>query len=519
MQFLQDKLLTEHGELYESIRHRAVDCLALPINLGRSCVGFGHVLGFYMFWIAQDACGRLVFTARREFSASSESPVRIPFSLDRKDEILRAIDTVYESYLASKTNGALERMNNEAQNGKKSRRRSGGQSAEQNSCTETSDEQLRWKETVESVSKARSDPPLLAPNENARLRQCGQRMEELYDALWECLEEHFGRKKEFAVYREYVASDGVTLADLAPKYGVSRERIRQLTEICRDKANRSFFIALAENAEAAELSEQLSELLRSIDHSLPSLLALGMPEVGARKKQAIAELLLGRRIASRVIAKSVAVGTLAERQNERDERDGKLRAALDELRGQMVFPASFSVDPTVSVQSYADKRSFISMEKLEAKLRRLEGLIEIVKSPDIVYYKTQTTDHRPSFLLRLPDQTSVLVLTMPTLNLAYAYNIERCDALHRYAKENGYGYLIIDDRGSTPDELKRLALDPDLTERLDALLRERGQIVWNDILEIKLDRSVSNRELVAYVLQTGLWLTPDPFRIQRRWSL
>jgi len=143
-------------------------------------------------------------------------------------------------------------------------------------------------------------------------------------------------------------------------------------------------------------------------------------------------------------------------------------------------------------------------------------LIEIIENPDIVYCATSQTNHRPHFLLRLPDKSSVLVLVLPTINMAYIYNIQRCNELHRFCKEHGYGYLIIDDHENSIYDLKKRAIDLELVDYLNTILNDQNMIVWQNIKEIKLTRSVSNADIAAYVLQNKLHFTMKPFCIKRR---
>ena len=100
--------------------------------------------------------------------------------------------------------------------------------------------------------------------------------------------------------------------------------------------------------------------------------------------------------------------------------------------------------------------------------------------------------------------------------MAFIYNIERCNALHRFCKENGYGYLIIDDRGNSIYDIRSREVAPDLVAYFNTILENQTMIVWRNIKDIKLTRPVSNADIAAYVLQNKLHFTMEPFCIKRR---
>ena len=102
------------------------------------------------------------------------------------------------------------------------------------------------------------------------------------------------------------------------------------------------------------------------------------------------------------------------------------------------------------------------------------------------------------------------------INMAFVYNVKRFNELHRFCQKNGYGYLIIDDRGNSIYDLKKRTLDPSLTDKLNAILNNRGMVIWNDIKEIKQTHTVLNEDISAYILQNKLHFTMQPFCIKRR---
>ena len=166
--------------------------------------------------------------------------------------------------------------------------------------------------------------------------------------------------------------------------------------------------------------------------------------------------------------------------------------------------------------SYKAGFEFEFQKSVCKKLMNFNSFIEITENPDIVYHYTNCTDHRPDFLLLLPDQKRVLVLVVPTVKMALIYNIERFNALHSFCKNNGYGYLIMDNRGNSVFDIKNRDVDPELTSHLDSILNLQNRILWENIKAIKEFHPVSNSDIAAYVLQNKLYFTMDPFCIKRR---
>ena len=199
------------------------------------------------------------------------------------------------------------------------------------------------------------------------------------------------------------------------------------------------------------------------------------------------------------------------RQKEEDRLE-----AWSFYREKICYPSSFTVNHVTPVASYEKEKSFDYETKLYKKLKKFEPILEITENPDIVYYSTSQTDHRPHFLLRLPDKTHVLVLVLPTINMAYIYNIERCNELHRFCKEHGYGYLIIDDRGNSIYDIRSRVIDPELVSSFNTILNNQTRIVWRHVKELKETRPISNADIAAYVLQNKLHFTMEPFCIKRR---
>ena len=508
---IEEMLLVEHAELYSEIKHKSIDELKLPMEVGESFIWFGVLSGFSMFWI-RERRGKLYFKARKKYIEDRcRNCVRIAFDIVNRDEIFEAIDTIYESYLRS-----LEVKQEEEREPCEDT-----QTVDENEQFEKEDSKalLMWNDVAvsafEKVEQAVRD--CAADSDTDKLMNTqSARIERLFDELLQIVargaRESFGRK--IAIYAEYIENDKTTLAVIAAKLGVSRECIRRYINTVKRNISDCFgeFICRG-GAESERVITELAAAFEAIDYDVVALVAY--TDIGERKKQAILGILFGNNFAKRVMEKSQP---LVERTGEwRQElrEESALREEWEKLRAKIYYPTDLKAD-SIATESFEHEKIYAIEKAVGEKLKKFESFIEIVKTPDIVYYETAQTAHRPDYLLRLSDGTSVLVLALATVNMALIYNIQRCNALHLFCRENGYGYLIIDDRGNSIYDLRCREIAPDLEEQLGAILGDFGEITWDDVKAIKKTRSVLNADIAAYVMQNQLRFTLKPFRIRRR---
>lgn len=510
-------LMEQYPELYLNIKRKSICELKLPIDISTSMVGFGKVLDFYMFWISKKR-RTVYFNARKKFACSfTYNLVRIEFNEQNQDAIFQAIDEIYNSYLQACTNGIFEQ---EIQKMK----RKADISVAIASKKEKASALLRlWNDAValtfEGAEKSCHDDTHMDTDALAKLQIQGGRLAELFEEILCMMENQLYKSlsRKISAYREYIETDKITLADIAPAYQVSRERVRQLVNAVNKSVFRNFKRAmLLENAEFNQRVEELLSILESADYNMAHLLAYGLTEISDRKKKEILNMLFGNSMSKMIFEKSQALTKSIQEQNKLLQKEKDLLEAWNIYQSKICYPSESAADQSIPVSSYENELRYAFEKTFYAKLKKFESIIEMIEAPDIVYYYSNETDHRPHFLLRLPDGRSVLVLVLRTINMAYIYNIKRCNALHRFCRENGYGYLIIDDRGNSIYDIKNRTVDPFLTERFDTLLKNQGMIVWNNIKEIKLTHPVSNADIAAYVLQNRLHFTMNPFCIRHR---
>ena len=94
----------------------------------------------------------------------------------------------------------------------------------------------------------------------------------------------------------------------------------------------------------------------------------------------------------------------------------------------------------------------------------------------------------------------------------YTRNIETLtEAEVALCEQNGYGYLVMDDRDQAFDSVKAAEVNEGLARALDEVLRQNNRILWPDIVRLKEEHAITNTALASFVLQRGIRLTTTPF--------
>ncbi len=509
---MEPHLTEEYRELYLAIKQKAKE-LGIPFTVNSDGIRFGNYLNFYLFWIGEKK-GVLLFSARKQFCKSKkDNMVRIPFTNENKEIILNAITTIYNRYLEAKESGTLEEDTVALEELK----------VEKNTYTKNKETgtptELLWNDVTVAVLEKLSQETTEPQDVDAdHLKDVGKRLIFLFEQLlsYTARLPYPTSAKKLAVLEEHISSDKVTLASIGDKLGVSRERVRQLVNKAKRHLHRTFLKTLLfEDAVIDRLVEEIAELLRYAEYDLVALADFGLSAVGDRKKEALFIMLFGEDTFSKIAEK----GELLEVQKTEKDIVQRRIVSLEEqwayYQSKICFPASFTAAPT-AVTSLSGGLTYQYEQRFRDKLKRFNVFFDIVESPDIVYYSSAQTEHRPQFLLYLPDGKPVLVLVLPTISLAYIYNVRRFNELHLFCRENGYGYIIVDQRGESIYDIKAKELDPQIVARLNAELKAKGKIDKDTLSQIRKELHLNDTVLAAYVLQNKLAMTRIPFVIKER---
>lgn len=376
-----------------------------------------------------------------------------------------------------------------------------------------------WDIVLTKVAKRFADktfPRALSKEGERRYQALGEQAQALCDRIFDLLIQSERQKysRELSIYREYVATDSVTLASIAPQYGVSRERIRQLVQRAEKHISRCFDRWAYSDDEIAKAHViLLSDLLRQMDYDAVSLVVYGWSSKNERWIQAMLLALFGAQLADAVWQASKPLLMEKTKWEQLLQYEQTLIGQWETFAQKIYYPASDKAAPTALVAPYEGRMLYSLESKLYNKLQRLAPVIDVVPVPDLVYYEDGRDVCRPSFLIRTPEGRSVLVLVLSTIRMASIYYVGLCNALHLFCAQNGYGYLIMDERGNSIYDLKQRELDPRLTQSLNSILQATGDIWWNDVKALKTTLAIRNEDIVAYVLQNRLRFTVKPFHI------
>jgi len=509
---LESRLLDKHKDLYLRIRQKSVAEYDLPINTGNKFVGFGLLLDFYMFWICETR-GTVFFNSRIDFNQSRKNNVfRIEFDNSNQAAILEAIDKIYESYLESKINGGFQVELQRMETSKETRKN-------QNTV---SDIQYLWQnvtsKTLEKAEQYCSDGNNDG-NDVSQFENSGKLIVKIFDDILEFMNKRGYKsiQRTLAIYLEYIEVDTTTFSAIGCRHSLSRERIRQLVNHLDSRLFGCFKRAIRNNNdEYNHLIEQLASAFEEIDFDVFNLLMYGMNNVSSRKKQAIVNMFFGMDFSKQIFQEIKCIKDENERANELVKNEKRILEDWEIYRSKICYPSFRQLVDTNSVSSCGEEYRYENQKRFYNKLKKFEPIIKTVPNPDIIYYYSAKTDHRPHFLLILPDGTSVLVLLMSTINMGVVYNISRCNELHRFCKEKGYGYLILDDRGNSIYEIKNRRVDPELADCLNEILQSNNVILWKDVKDIMSVHKITNADIAAYVLQNKLCFTMNPFCIKKK---
>lgn len=460
----------------------------LPIKRKENFVGFGKTHGFYMFWFARKD-GVDYFKARRTYSyEQAEEPVCYPLAAENKEQIFVAIEHIYAEYL-------LHREEFPAKKEREKKRRESVASP--------------WSEVAERVVLSRSES-----QETAIGMEDASEFAYLADVQLEALlcavADRPTRKKEKAIWEKYVLCDANTLRDVAPEYGVTHERIRQIVNKFCKRAERFFQERCLHTDDTAfvERNARMTELLEGLNGALIPFLYAGFADWGARKREFVLRLLFGKENGA-ILWKECE--SYRENVVEPAQKQKVILQKVEQLQALCQYPTEVYAETEGQISGFPKEREYTCVASFRKRLEKLCEHLRFVQNPNIVYYFSSKTDHRPDFLLEFENGRRVLVLVLPVFNMAYAHNRTRFRALHAFCEKKGYGYLVVDDRGQTPWELRQLILEEALVGALDEILLKNGRILWTDISELKKSYKVTSAMIAAYVLQKDLCFSMEPY--------
>ena len=320
-------------------------------------------------------------------------------------------------------------------------------------------------------------------------------------------------KRSLAILRDYTKSDTVTLADVAASWQISREGVRQQVNKGKKRCHALFAHSL--KARSRIFHQHLATLVEIFEtvgcDNLVPFAAYGLTGISYRKLEMTFSILFYAAIGERIAKDTKAYVQAHARQTDALASQAYTPFSWHYFASKIFFPASgVSLCPS-SVEQYEAYIEYDYEEQLEKTLTSFSPFPRVIKHPNLPF-----GEYRPDFLLVLPDGQGVLVMVAPTLSLALYYNVCKMNALHAFSKEEGYGYLILDDQNRSVFDLRRLPVPASTREALLTVLEERGAILEEDIEALRNSHTLTNETLAAFVLSEKLHFAIDPFCIKRR---
>lgn len=510
-QFNFDRISAEQKELLSRIAEFVKDNYNLPVCQRDAFMGFGKLTTFYMFWFAISEKDELYFKSRKLFQYSLfDNIVEFPVIPQNELLIMEAINNIHQHYIYLKERDELP-----------DRKKKDYAEGNVEDSAPNSPEGIQWRaicDRVDALLQAYYTDEALLPAFDSSLFESERA--EMHRILNEIAEYFLNKSpknsRKFQALNEYTFSDTETLATVAERFELSRERVRQLN----NKAQRMVFRRLHRAKHRDDFVNQrlmaIFDIINTADNGDAQLLSLLIPADQAKRTH--------RFFIETIFAATRAKKLLVLEKKHQDELQ-KMQAKAKKMPAieykyidfiaKAVFP-SHPIPLSELPSSVPPTKEYGFIKAFQSRLNELPPMFTVIESPDIVYYFSSQTDHRPNFLLVNKDNVGILVIVISTAKMGINYNVTRFNQLHIFCRNHGYGYLICDERGCSIQEFKELAITPELANELDRVLNEQGYISWPDILDIKTRHTVSNRTLSAYSLQNKLYYNAMPFIIKRR---
>lgn len=336
-----------------------------------------------------------------------------------------------------------------------------------------------------------------------------------------------------------------TLAEIAERFGLSRERIRQIQE-------RALALLVRRARTPGTPGEALAALLRlpgpdGIDGAFAErIAALAASEFEAPTRISIPFLLCAAGVASPT-ARQVAVLARAaeERRHELEIRQRRTEAAerrsaavvhrAEEAVSRWIDHASWpattapppdpgtlhalrlngSDEPAGSFHSGKLDREVVYESGLE-----LAALTVVENSATIAWYQEQplkiayTFEGRqrvyyPDILAATYTGRCLLIEVKPLMSMPVALNRAKAAAGRAYAHEHGWGWVTVDGT-DTERDLETHVIPAASLRAIIAGLEAHGHLDWRQILELRVNSRVTPRDVAAFVTQTNSQLVLEP---------
>ena len=238
------------------------------------------------------------------------------------------------------------------------------------------------------------------------------------------------RKINIFVY--YIENDKNTYELLSQKYNLTRQRMLQL----RERGEKSFLKLYSKHKNDEELSCYINciyDIFESLsDGEILGLLICECVELSRRKIDFFIKFLFNKSFLPRLDELRKANALSLKENNKQEKILSKKREIVEALLSKTCFPADFAGMPSAPIKKYEGDVKLEYYETVKMKLEKLSPCINFVEYPDIIYYTSTQTEHRPNFFVVTEEGKCILLVIVAIERMSLFYNVNRFNELHNF---------------------------------------------------------------------------------------
>ena len=149
----------------------------------------------------------------------------------------------------------------------------------------------------------------------------------------------------------------------------------------------------------------------------------------------------------------------------------------------------------VQYESYLEKEMLIKFDSCE--------FIKFIKtqSIEIEYsYKEKNYKYYPDFQLLTYDNQLIIVEIKNMYDICDSLNIAKYNALKEFCDSNGFGYLMVDDKGNSLEKISKIKINEIKTKSFIKLLKYKGKLNYRDFKSFKKLYKLTMKEMAKILL-------------------
>ncbi|RJT17803.1 sigma factor-like helix-turn-helix DNA-binding protein [Buttiauxella izardii] len=320
-----------------------------------------------------------------------------------------------------------------------------------------------------------------------------------------------------------------TLAEIAFKWGISRERVRQIQE-------RAFRRLAANSRDEGTPGAALKKLIKAVSDS-PYEIAIWAHRIAHRDFMTSPKLAANFILCTTGILKVKRVeivgffSAISHQQKANLRELNRGRAAKDRVESVLsgwlnntYWPSIIAPPPPAAqlssqrVVNDSDIAGHFYSQKLERTVQYESGLeldiMTLLERSDLVsFYQEQPVaipysfkgrlrHYYPDLLVSTIDGRCLLVEVKPTDSMALSINRVKANAGRAWAHARGWGWLVVSDR-HTLRQLEEHVIPAAKWALIENELNASGVLNWRDMMELRMRHELTRFDLTAFIIQSG----------------